>query len=159
MLNSVTFQTIIESTPLVSIDLCVVRDRKILLGLRKNEPLAGRWFTPGGRLLKNEPWQQGLERIAQAELGLSLSVTKCRLMGVWDHFYNNSAVSEKISTHYVNLPHVLYVEHDLDLVVDNQHTAIRWFDLDEVSQSGEHHKYMNQYAGWVLEDLQGKEVD
>ena len=159
MLDLVTFQTVIESTPLVSIDLCVVRDRQILLGLRNNEPLAGRWFTPGGRLLKNEPWQQGLERIAQAELGLSLSAKKCRLMGVWDHFYDNSAVSEQIPTHYVNLPHVLYVDDALDLVVDDQHAAIRWFDLEEVLQSREHHKYMNQYAGWVLEDLRLKEED
>ena len=154
-----TFQTVIESTPLVSIDLCVVRDRKILLGLRNNEPLAGRWFTPGGRLLKNEPWKQGLERIAQVELGLRLSAAQCQLMGVWDHFYDNSAISQQISTHYVNLPHVWYVDDYLDIVVDDQHTAIRWFDLQEVSQAGEHHKYMNQYAGWVLEDLQSKEVD
>ena len=80
-------------------------------------------------------------------------------MGVWDHFYDNSAVSERISTHYVNLPHVWYVDDDLDLVVDDQHTAIRWFDLEGVSQSEEHHKYMNQYACWVLKGLQSKEVD
>ena len=159
LLDSATFQTVVESTPLVSIDLCIVRDRHILLGLRNNEPLAGRWFTPGGRLLKNEPWQQGLKRIAQVELGLSLSAKQCQLMGVWDHFYDNSAVSEKISTHYVNLPHVLYVDDDLDLVVDDQHTAIRWFDLEEVSHSEEHHKYMNIYAGWILEDLRSKEVN
>ena len=79
MLDSVTFQTVIESTPLVSIYLSIVRDHQILLGLRNNEPLAGRWFTPGGRLLKNEPWQQGLERIAQAEHWVVVSgITKVR---------------------------------------------------------------------------------
>ena len=80
-------------------------------------------------------------------------------MGVWDHFYTNSAISERISTHYVNLPHVWYVQNDIDVAIDQQHTAIRWFDLEEVSQSGEHHKYMNQYAGWVLGDLRRKEVN
>ena len=159
MLDSLTFQTVIESTPLVSIDLCVVRDHQILLGLRNNEPLAGRWFTPGGRLLKNEPWQQGLQRIAQVELGLSLSAEQCQLMGVWDHFYGNSAISEQISTHYVNLPHVWYVQNDIDVATDQQHKAIRWFDLEEVSRSREHHKYMKQYADWVIEDLRRKEED
>ena len=158
LLDSATFQTVIESTPLVSIDLCVVRDRKILLGLRNNEPLAGRWFTPGGRLLKNEPWQQGLERIALAELGLSHSAKQCQLMGVWDHFYDNSAVSEQISTHYVNCRMCCTLMTILTLQ-SIQHTAIGWFDLAEVSRSEEHHKYMNRYAGWVLEDLQSKEVD
>ena len=94
----------------------------------------------------------GPERIAQVELGLNLSAAQCQLMSVWDHFFDNSAVSEKISTHNVNLPHVLYVDDDLDLVADDQHKAIGWFDLAEVSRSEEHHKYMNQYAGWVLED-------
>ena len=66
-------------------------------------------------------------------------------------------MSEKISTHHVSLPYILYVDDDLDLVADDQHRAIRWFDLEEVSQSCEHHKYMNHYAGWVLEDLRRKE--
>ena len=100
-----------------------------------------------------------MERIAQAELGLSLSATKCRLIGVWDHICDNSAVSEKISTHHVSLPYILYVDDDLDLVADDQHRAIRWFDLEEVSQSCEHHKYMNHYAGWVLEDLRVKKIE
>ena len=80
-------------------------------------------------------------------------------MGIWDHFYDNSAVSEQITTHYVNLPYVSYLYDDFELVIDDQHKPIRWFDLDEVSQSGEHHKYMNQYAGRVLDYLRSKEVN
>ena len=41
-------------------------------------------------------------------------------------FYGNSAVSEEVSNHYVNLPHVLYVDDDLDLVADDQHKVIGW---------------------------------
>ena len=100
---------------------------KILLGLRNNEPLAGCWFTPGGSLLKNERMHRVWERIVQAELGLDLSATQCRLMGIWDHFYDTSVISEKISTHHVNLPHVLSEYDDRGLVVDDQHRAIGWF--------------------------------
>ena len=52
MLDSKNFKIIIENTPLVSIDLCIVCDSQILLGKRENEPLKGVWFTPGGRIFK-----------------------------------------------------------------------------------------------------------
>jgi len=103
MLAHKTFKTVVASTPLVSIDLVLVCQGQILLGLRNNEPLKGHWFTPSGRIAKNEPWQEALARIAKAELGLEISSRDCALMGVYDHFYKNSAVGNEFSTHYVNL--------------------------------------------------------
>jgi colanic acid biosynthesis protein WcaH len=47
MLNSDMFNLIVKNTPLVSIDLCIVCNGRILLGLRNNAPLKGMWFTPG----------------------------------------------------------------------------------------------------------------
>jgi len=40
------------------------------LGMRNNEPLEGCWFSPGGRIYKNESWQKALLRIFKEELGL-----------------------------------------------------------------------------------------
>ena len=71
MLDANTFKTVIENTPLVSIDLCMICNGQILLGKRSNEPLKGIWFTPGGRIHKNETWQHALLRIVEVELGLS----------------------------------------------------------------------------------------
>lgn len=71
MLDKATFKIVVESTPLVSIDLYLVCEVRLLMGLRQNEPLKGQWFAPGGRLFKNERWQDGLARIAKAELGLT----------------------------------------------------------------------------------------
>ena len=106
MLDAQTFKTVIESTPLASIDLRLVCDGQLLLGKRTNDPLKGEWFTPGGRIHKNETWQNALLRIAEAELGLSdIAVESFSLMGVWDHFYSNSALDQNTSTHNVNLPH------------------------------------------------------
>ncbi|MBT7167878.1 MAG: NUDIX domain-containing protein, partial [Porticoccaceae bacterium] len=99
MLDAQTFKTVIENTPLVSIDLCLICNGQILLGKRRNEPLKGRWFTPGGRIHKNETWQDALLRIAEVELGLGdTAVESFSLMGMWDHFYNNSALDQDIST-------------------------------------------------------------
>jgi colanic acid biosynthesis protein WcaH len=147
MLDSKSFKIIIEKTPLVSIDLCIVCDSQIILGKRENEPLKGVWFTPGGPILKNETWQDCLRRVANSELSLEVSdPNECRLMGVWDHFYRNSALDEGISTHYVNLPHCIYMEKKPNFQIDEQHEEVGWFDLQEVASSGRCHEYMQNYA-------------
>ena len=93
MLDAQTFKAVLEQTPFVSIDLCLVCESQLLLGKRINEPLRAEWFTPGGRIHKNETKQRALLRIVETELGLSdIEVEEFELIGVWDHFYNNSAV-------------------------------------------------------------------
>ena len=149
MLDAATFKTVVESTPLVSIDLCLVCEGQLLMGLRQNEPLKGQWFTPGGRLLKNERWQDGLVRIARTELGLTVKSDDFGLMGVWDHFYENSAIDEGISTHYVNLPHVCFLESEPELSLDPQHESVRWFDVASIIKDTGHQVYMREYACWI----------
>ena len=154
MLAAKTFKTVIENTPLVSIDLCSVCDGQVLLGKRTNEPLKGEWFTPGGRIHKNETWQDALLRIAEAELGLSgIAVEEFSLMGVWDHFYNISVVDQGISTHYVNLPHYAEFKFEPQIILDDQHSEFEWFDLSVVADNEKFHPYMRNYARWLLNKI------
>jgi len=151
MLDAQTFKTVIENTPLVSIDLCLICNGQILLGKRRNEPLKGTWFTPGGRIHKNETWQGALLRIAEVELGLSgIAVEDFSLMGMWDHFYTNSAVDQGISTHYVNLPHYAEFKSKPQIALDDQHGEFKWFDLSVASNDEKLHPYMCNYTSWLL---------
>ena len=151
MLDAQTFKSVIENTPLVSIDLCLICNGQVLLGKRRNEPLKGTWFTPGGRIHKNETWQDALLRIAEVELGLSgIAVEDFALMGVWDHFYTNSAVDQGISTHYVNLPHYEEFQSKPQITLDDQHGEFKWFDLAVVSNNEKSHPYMRNYVNWLL---------
>ena len=154
MLDVQTFKTVLENTPLVSIDLCLICNDQILLGRRRNEPLKGLWFTPGGRIHKNETWQSALLRIAKVELGLSgIAVEGFALMGIWDHFYNNSAVDENTSTHYVSLPHYEEFQSEPQITLDDQHGEFKWFDLSIVSNDETYHPYMRNYASWLLNKI------
>ena len=157
MLDVLTFKAVVENNPLVSIDLCLVCDGQLLLGKRTNEPLKGEWFTPGGRIHKNETWQDALLRIAEAELGLSgIAVEGFALMGVWDHFYNNSAVDQGISTHYVNLPHYAEFKSRPQITLDDQHAEIEWFDLSVVAKDEKFHLYIRNYASWLLNNMDNR---
>jgi len=127
---------------------------QILLGKRRNEPLKGTWFTPGGRIHKNETWQDALLRIAEVELGLSgIAVEDFALMGVWDHFYSNSAVDQNTSTHYVNLPHNAEFKSRPQITLDDQHSEFEWFDLAVVAKDEKFHLYIRNYAGWLLNNM------
>jgi len=151
MLDAQTFKIVIENTPLVSIDLCFVCDDQLLLGKRNNDPLKGDWFTPGGRIHKNETWQGALLRIAEVELGLSgIAVEDFSLMGMWDHLYTNSAVDQGISTHYVNLPHYAEFKSRPQITLDDQHGEFEWFDLAVVAKDEKFHLYIRNYAIWLL---------
>ena len=154
MLDAQTFKTVIENAPLVSIDICLVCNGRVLLGKRTNEPLKGEWFTPGGRIHKNETWQDALLRITEVELGLSgIAVEDFSLMGVWDHFYTNSAVDQGISTHYVNLPHYAEFKSRPQIALDGQHDEFKWFDLSVISNDEKSHPYMRKYTSWLLNKI------
>lgn len=151
MLEKETFKTVVKNTPLVSIDLCIVWNEKILLGKRKNDPLKGFFFTPGGRVLKNEAHVDCLERVAKSELGLVINYIKqAKLMGVWDHFYKNSVFGNEVSTHYVNLPHYVCYDKRPKIMPDDQHDTLEWFDLSKVANDNNFHKYMQGYASWII---------
>jgi GDP-mannose mannosyl hydrolase len=96
-LDSATFATVVGSTPLVAIDLLVVNeDNELLLGKRLNRPAKDIWFVPGGRVLKNEPLEQTFKRITLAELGNEIDLGQAKLLGLFEHFYEDSVFGEHI---------------------------------------------------------------
>ena len=54
MLDDQIFKTVVDSSPLISIDILIKKGNKILLGRRVNKPAQGYFFSIGGRINKNE---------------------------------------------------------------------------------------------------------
>lgn len=102
MLDNETFKTVVASKTLVSIDLVFVCNDQMLVGLRNNEPLKGKWFTPGGGIAKDERWQDALTRMAKAELGLDISSSDCTVIGVYAHFHETAYPTNEIHDRYVD---------------------------------------------------------
>ena len=104
-LDKERFKQLVEYGVLFSIDLVVLDDQnRILLGERTNPPAQGYWFVPGGRVFKSEPLSEAFQRICLNELGLCLDYNQACLLGIFDHFYDDSVFGKDISTHYVNAP-------------------------------------------------------
>ncbi len=112
MLNDKIFRVIVDSTPLISIDILLKKDNTILLGKRPNKPAEGYFFSTGSRINKNETINNAMVRIAKYELNIELKSTP-KFIGVFEHFYDDS-VYRDVSTHYVNLAYELEVDNSPD---------------------------------------------
>jgi len=142
MLDDATFKTIIDSTPLISIDILLKKDNKVLLGRRINKPAQGYFFSTGGRINKNETIDSAMVRIVKNELNIELKFMP-EFIGVFEHFYDDS-MYEDVSTHYVNLAYEYEVEEVLNLPTE-QHNEYQWFTVSELLKSKQVHKYVKDY--------------
>ena len=65
------FKIVIDSTPLISIDILIKIGNKILLGKRINNPAQSYFFSIGGRINKNETIDNAMAKVALNDLMLS----------------------------------------------------------------------------------------
>ncbi len=146
-LDKETFSTVIESTPLVSIDLVVKNKHgQALLGERLNKPAKGNWFVPGGRILKDESMANAFKRLTKEELGQEFSLNQAELLGPFDHFYNDNVFGDEFSTHYVAIAYVLTLDKDLEeLPFDIQHGSYKWFEIDSLLNDDKVHLHTKWY--------------
>lgn len=137
------FKTVLEHTPLISIDLIGMYQDKVLLGKRINKPAFGFYFTTGGVVRKNESFKDAQKRIAKDELGIALN-KELKFLGVFEHFYDDS-IFDGISTHYINHGYLLELDEELDNIPKEQHSNYKWFTIEELIQSDEVQKYVKDY--------------
>jgi colanic acid biosynthesis protein WcaH len=139
------FLKVIDAVPFVSIDLVIRNENNdVLLGYRRNRPAQHAWFVPGGRIRKNERTQDALQRIARTELGID--APRGKLIGVFDHFYEDNFYAEPgIGTHYVVCAYSIRIASSTHLSPDDQHSALKWWKLEDLLQSADVHANSKLY--------------
>lgn len=124
-----TFKSVIQHTPLISIDLIVRNEQgEVLLGKRVNAPANGYWFVPGGRVRKNETLDEAFIRLVREELGIESGVTRsdAKFLGVFEHFYDDCMFGNDVSTHYVVLGYEIFFNNVGMLGRMDQHSMYKW---------------------------------
>jgi colanic acid biosynthesis protein WcaH len=139
------FIHVIDSTPLVAIDLVIRNERnEVLLGKRKNRPAKDTWFVPGGRIKKNEKLQDALQRICFAELKISPPMGK--LLGVFDHIYDDNYFGvDGVNTHYVTLGYQFTLDSQVRIDHDDQHAELKWWSIADLRLSQDVHQNTKNY--------------
>ncbi|MCK8078699.1 GDP-mannose mannosyl hydrolase [Vibrio sp. 1CM2L] len=146
-LDQKKFSTVIESTPLVSIDLVVVNAKhEVLLGKRLNKPAQDYWFVPGGRIQKNETLEVAFRRLTLNELGVEFSIDQAQLIGPFTHLYNDYVFGTDVNTHYVAIAYKLIVNAEqLKLPINDQHNQYQWLSSESLINSNEVHLHTKWY--------------
>jgi colanic acid biosynthesis protein WcaH len=141
------FEQIIKNGPLVSIDLVVrTKDGKLLLGLRSNEPAKGCFFVPGGRIFKDENFEEAFSRITEEELGVKMNMTEAHSLGVNQHFYPTNAVGTPgFGTHYVVLAYELLLDEEIPRLPKNQHSEYQWMTAEQALSHPMVHSNSKEY--------------
>jgi colanic acid biosynthesis protein WcaH len=145
-LDTITFKTIVENTPLISIDF-IIRNQegRVLLGLRNNPPARDYWFVPGGRILKNEHIDSAIERITEEELGIKVDIKSCSFAGIFEQMYTENIYGTKNGTHYIVLGFNIYLGATSEYLPDQQHRRFQWFSEEDLLKSENVHKYTKEY--------------
>ncbi|MFZ2303231.1 MAG: NUDIX domain-containing protein [Minisyncoccia bacterium] len=127
------YREILDTTPVCCVDVLFFNTdkTKTLLFKRNNEPLKDSYFSAGGRLLKNEKFEDCAVRQAFREVGVNIKKENLMFGGVLEELHSTS-VFEGVSYHAV----VIYygcILNDEDIKLDNQHSDFKWFSVSDDS--------------------------
>lgn len=146
-LDDSDFATVIRLAPLVCIDLLLRDDEKrVLVGLRNNDPAKGYLFVPGGRVRKGERLQAAFERILLQETGCKASFGSSAFFGVYEHFYEDNRFGDDgFGTHCVTLAFQLQLSEPRKVTSDAQHGCFHWMTESELLENSWVHKDTKAY--------------
>lgn len=149
------FKTVVKNTPLVAVDFLIVNSKnEVLLGKRRTNPAKGLWCVPGGRILKNESIKQAVKRKLFEEIGLK-KIPRLSFLGVYEHFYKNSAVDDNVSTHYISIGFKFKIDNIEAVKLNDQHEKLIFVKKEKLLKSRSVPKYIKNYFLKDFTDLLG----
>ncbi len=125
--------------PALAVDAIVVRDGKILLIRRANEPFRGRWALVGGFVECGETAENAVVREVKEEVGLEVKVKE--LLGVY------SSPDRDPRGHVVSVCYIVESK-DSKIKINSEVKEARFFSLDKIknlSLAFDHEKILRDY--------------
>jgi colanic acid biosynthesis protein WcaH len=116
------YKLIVKNTVVMCVDCVIYKDGKILLVRRNNEPLKGRYWTPGGRVLKGERLIDAVKRKVKEETGLTIKPIS--MVGFYEDFFKKNELGLDM-VHTTSIVFAAsYVKGKVKL--DSQSKGYRW---------------------------------
>ncbi len=116
------YDQILAMMPIPCVDVAVLdMDGRILLLRRTNEPAAGRWWFPGGRVFFGETREDAVRRKLRDECGLIANQFQER--GSYDLFFN---IHLDVHVHSITTLFIAQVDSVRALQLDDQSAEALW---------------------------------
>ena len=129
-----TYKVLMEFSPICTIDMIFFNPERtrVLLGKRVNSPYQGLFYTFGGRLRKNEKFEEAAVRIAKKEMGITVTQNDVKFGGLDNEISDNSVV-QGINYHAVALYFGGIIPEDTSVELDTQHSEYTWTDVNDTT--------------------------
>ncbi len=120
------YKKIVKQMPITCVDVVIMNHKgQYLLVRRKNQPLLGEYWVPGGRLLKNETLHDAVMRKVQQELGIKSHIVMP--LGVYEDFFDKCPLNVESGLHTISIVYLVILEGG-DVQLDDQSDDWAWFD-------------------------------
>lgn len=118
------YKSILESMPILCVDCIIIHQGRYLLVKRKNKPLEGKFWLPGGRVYRGERLEQAVVRKMLQEIGIQVKVTG--FAGLHEYIYEEN----EYGLDYVHTLSAVFYASPLntDVLLDKQSSSYGWFD-------------------------------
>lgn len=128
-----------QTMPIVCVDCVVSVEDKVLLVKRKQAPMKGAWWFPGGRLYREEQLTKAANRIVKNEINLDLS-GRITYLGHGETRFDTDPFDHGKGTHTVNFVFASYIStlSMMRIVLDENHIAHSTFSFEEIYCSNMH---------------------
>lgn len=130
IISASKYSEILESMPICCVDIIIEHSGEFILIHRKqSEDFGGLWWIPGGRIHKNETWENAVRRKALEETGINVEVIK---QGKSYEAFEKSHKAESgihcITTVFVATP----IDNNFVVKTDSTSTGYKWVkELDD----------------------------
>jgi colanic acid biosynthesis protein WcaH len=124
--------------PIPCIDLVILKNDKILLIKRKQNPAKDQYWFPGGRILRNESFKEAAIRLAKSEVGLTIE--KLEDIGTGNLEFPDDPFGHGFGTHAVTFVYRCITNNEPTL--DDNHSVFVWWN----GKSDNHHSYITHFA-------------
>lgn len=134
------YKEILENMPICCVDVIIHRDNEVLLIYRKEEPVKDTWWTPGGRVLKNEPLREAVKRKMKEELGIDVDIEKS--IGAYELMFDTGIYPDlETGTHGITNLFLVKPKNDISITLDDTSEEYRWVDKVE----DDFHPYLKKF--------------
>ena len=133
-INKELYTKILDSVPIITVDIVIFNPEKdkVLLFKRENKPLQNTYYTPGGRVNKNEKLIDAIIRKAKEEIGINIKSKEIKYCGIIEEFFDDSNFKEVLTgTHNINIFYKYIINDITNIKLDNQHQKFDWFNIND----------------------------
>ncbi len=117
--------SILDVMPISCVDVIIQHESKILLIHRKkSEDMGDLWWIPGGRIHKNETFENAVKRKAVTETGLQVHVLK--KCNSYEGFYESKKCDS--GTHFITTVYITKPVKLTEIKIDHTADDYKWID-------------------------------